>query len=247
MWTQLFLAVGIFIHLFFIMALIKKNYALMDIAWGSGFIIISLITYLHSPVSLKNALLLLTACTWGLRLSLYIYTRGRGKPEDPRYTKFRQDWAPYSNLNAYFKVFIFQGLLMFIVSLPITMGMGRAEMSWINWLGLMIWISGFSLEVFSDYYLSWFKKQPENKGKICTTGPWKLCRFPNYFGEVFLWYGVYFLAFEPKNFWTILGPMAINFLILKVTGVPPIEERYLKRPEYLEYAKKVPRFIPWWF
>jgi steroid 5-alpha reductase family enzyme len=246
MLTHLILAVLIFVHIFFLIALVKKNFAVIDIGWGLGFIVIGLVAYFHHPLSVRNALLMLIVTIWGLRLGAYILIRSRGKGEDPRYTKFRKSWEPNSNLQAYFKVFIFQGFLMLVVSLPVTVGMAHEskEISLLNWLGIVMWGIGFALEISADHYLNWWKLRPENKGKICTSGPWRLCRFPNYFGEVLLWYGIYFVSFEPKNFWTLLGPLAINFFILKVTGVPLLEEKYKKREDYQEYSKRVPRFIP---
>ncbi len=219
---------------------------MIDIGWGLGFVVIALVSYMHHPISFKNALLLMVVAIWGLRLAFYIFGRSRGKPEDPRYTKFRHEWRPRRNLQAYFKVFLFQGLLMMIVSLPVSVGMAQnsQHISILNWSGLVIWIVGLSFEVWSDYYLHWWKTQPQNKGQICTTGPWKYCRFPNYFGEVLLWYGVYLLSFEYASAWTIIGPVTINFFILKVTGVPLLEERYKDRQDYAEYAKRVPRIIP---
>jgi 3-oxo-5-alpha-steroid 4-dehydrogenase 1 len=119
-----------------------------------------------------------------------------------------------------------------------------SSFSVVNLLGLLLWILGFSLEICSDHYLNWWKTKPENKGSICTTGPWKLCRFPNYFGETLLWYGVYLIAFDLSTSWTIIGPITINFLLLKVSGVPMLEAHYKDRPAYQEYARRVPRFLP---
>jgi steroid 5-alpha reductase family enzyme len=190
--------------------------------------------------------LLLTNALWGTRLALYIFSRSRGKPEDHRYAKFRQEWQPWPNLNAWIKVFMFQGILMMIVTLPISVGMTLESktLSVINYIGVIVWIVGFTLEIIADHYLNWWKSRPENKGKICTSGPWKFARFPNYFGEISLWYGVYLIAFDPKIAWTIIGPITINFLIVKVTGIPLLEKHYQGRIDYQEYAKRVPRLIP---
>lgn len=243
---NIIISILVFVHIFFLIAILKKDFSVIDIGWGLGFILIALIAYTHNPVSFKNALLLVMTAMWGLRLALYLFKRNKGKPEDARYTKLRNDWQPKSNLNAYFKVFLFQGFLMIIVSLPIVGGMSQnhQKITWINWIGLTIWAIGFSFEICSDHYLNWWKSKSENRGQICTSGPWKYCRFPNYFGEVLLWYGVYLAGFEIASSWTIIGPIALNFLILKVTGVPLLEEKYQHRPGYAEYAARVPRFIP---
>jgi steroid 5-alpha reductase family enzyme len=246
MFFKVTIGVLVLIHLFYLIALIKRNFAVMDIAWGLGFILISLISYMHYPLSFKNAILMTVVSLWGARLAIYIYSRSRGQPEDPRYNKYRKEWGKTANLQAYLKVFLFQGFLMLVVSLPITFGMRleSSSITLINWLGLILWMSGFTLEVYADAYMSWYRKQPRHKGQLCTSGPWKICRFPNYLGEISLWYGVYFLAFAPSLWWTIIGPLAINLLILKVTGVPLLEERYKKRPGYEGYAARVPRLLP---
>lgn len=243
---MIIIAILIFIHIFFFIALVKQNFAVIDIAWGLGFILISLLAYVTNPLSSKNALMLTIVSIWGLRLALYIFNRGRGKGEDPRYAKLRAEWAPHPNLQAYFKVFLFQGFLMLVISSPVWMGMktNESSISLVNWIGLGIWLTGFFFEVWADNYLRWWKSRPENKGMICMNGPWSLTRFPNYFGEVLLWYGTYLFCFELKTSWTIIGPLTLNFLILKVTGVPLLEEKYMKREDYQEYAKRVPRFIP---
>jgi steroid 5-alpha reductase family enzyme len=246
MFSSIIISLLIFVHIFFFIALIRKNFAVIDIGWSLGIILISIISYLHQPISMKNAWLLLIVFIWGLRLSLYIYSRSVGKPEDPRYAKFRELWKPHSNLQAYFKVFLFQGFLMLMVSLPVSVNMtkGRQELSLINWIGVFVWLIGFIIEVSADTYMNWWRKNKDNHGKICTTGPWRFSRYPNYFGEVLLWYGIYLVSVELSTIWTIIGPITINFLILKVTGIPLLEERHKDRPGFEEYAKRVPRFIP---
>jgi steroid 5-alpha reductase family enzyme len=246
MFLTIFISLIIFIHFFFIIALLKKNYAVIDIGWGLGFILIALISYFHYPLSIKNALSLFLVTLWGLRLGVYLFKRNKGLPEDYRYAEYRKQWGASANLHAYMKVYLFQGLLMFIISLPFIFGMRQElnELTLLNRVGALLWVLGLALEIYSDSYLAWFKKQPENKGKICTSGPWKLCRFPNYFGEVLLWYGIYFLNFSLETSWTLIGPLTINFLILKVTGVPFLEKKYSTREEYREYSQRVPRFVP---
>lgn len=155
-------------------------------------------------------------------------------------------WGKFPSFHAYFKVFLFQGLLMLIISLPITAGMMRMEkdLNSINILGIAIFFFGWIYEAFADRYLQKFKTKPENRGKICMSGPWKLSRFPNYFGEIILWYGIYLTAVSTSTWWTIVGPLLINLLILKVSGVPLLEKKYDQRPEYREYSARVPRLIP---
>jgi steroid 5-alpha reductase family enzyme len=236
-------ALVIFIHVFYFWALATKNFGVMDIAWGLGFVLISILTYFQHPLHLKNAILLIVVSLWGLRLAWHIFKRNVGHREDFRYAQLRSEWGSAANLQAYFKVFIFQGLLMLLISTPITFGMG-SEMKWINWVGLFVWFFGWSIECYSDHYLKKFKSVPSNSGKICMSGPWSYSRFPNYLGEIILWYGIYLIGFSFSASWTFISPIILNFLILKVTGVPFLENKYMSREDYKLYAKKVSRLVP---
>ncbi len=233
-------------HFFFLLAVWRRNFGLVDIAWGQGFIVISLVSYFYHFNSIKNAVVLGLVLCWGLRLSLYLLTRNWKAPEDHRYLEMRKTWGNHPNLHAYFKVFLLQGFLMLLISIPITSGMALAdqELSLINKIGVAIFFFGWIFESYADGFLKRYKANPANKGTICMIGPWKLCRFPNYFGEITLWYGIYLAAFNPSTWWSIIGPLTINFFILKISGVPLLEKKYLERSEYLDYAAKVPRLIP---
>lgn len=244
--VSLIVSVLLLMHVFFFIAVMKKNFGLVDIAWGLGFITISLVSYFYHFNSVKNAVVLLLVLLWGLRLSLYLLGRNWSAPEDHRYQEMRQSWGKHPSLHAYFKVFLFQGFLMLLISLPITAGMMRADqkLSWINIAGVAVFFLGWIYESNADRYLKKFKANPENRGKICMSGPWKLSRFPNYFGEITLWYGIYLASVSASTWWTIIGPVIINLFILKVSGVPLLEKKYKERPEYHDYAARVPRLIP---
>lgn len=238
--------VAVLIHVFYLIALLKKNFAVIDTAWGLGFVLISIVTYFHYPLSVRNAVTMLAVFLWGSRLASYLHQRNSGKEEDFRYAEMRRGWGKYANLKAYFMVFWLQGSLMLFLSLPLTTGMMPQKWSptWFNWIGLGIFCVGLGFEAYADTYLAKFKKRPENKGKICTRGPWTICRFPNYLGEISLWYGLFLLNLGPNNWWTIICPVTLNLLILKVSGVPLLEKNYEGRADYREYSKRVPRLLP---
>jgi 3-oxo-5-alpha-steroid 4-dehydrogenase 1 len=243
---SLIFSVLVLMHVFFLLGVWKKNFGLVDIAWGQGFIVISLVSYFYHFNSVKNAVVLFLVLLWGLRLSLYLLGRNWKAPEDYRYRGMRNSWGKFPTLHAYFKVFLLQGLLMLIISLPITAGMIKADhhLSWLNIAGVSLFFFGWLYEANADRYLKKFKADPANRGKICMSGPWKLSRFPNYFGEITLWYGIYLASVTPSTWWTIIGPLTINLFILRISGVPLLEKKYKDRPEYHEYAARVPRLIP---
>lgn len=240
------LSILVLCHLFFFIGYSQNKFSVMDIAWGLGFVMVAALGYLQNIPSWPKLLLLLMTAAWGFRLAIFIFRRSRGKGEDPRYQAFKDQWGKTYVRDGYVKIFLAQGLMMFIISLPIQLGMTR-DMDYFGKfqiLGFLVWLAGFSLESWADWHLAQFKKDPSNKGKLCMNGPWTYVRFPNYLGEMILWWGVYIYIFNFWTSWTIIGPITIMMTLLKVTGIPLIEKKYLERPDYRDYAARVPRLIP---
>lgn len=77
------------------------------------------------------------------------------------------------------------------------------------------------------------------------TGLWKYTRHPNYFGEATMWWGIFIIA-SASEFYIInlISPVLITYLLLFVSGVPLLEEKYKNRPDFIEYKKHTSIFIP---
>ncbi len=240
------LAPLVLIHLFYAVAVIKMNLSVIDTAWGLGFITISACgTWLSRGSSLLENFILMMVVLWGLRLALFIHWRNHGKPEDFRYAQWRKDWGENTNRIAYFKVYLLQWGLMLVVGLPLFAVHGtQASLGFFQWLGLLIWLVGLLWESVADFQKSFFKAQAGNAHKLCNIGLWRLSRHPNYFGEALLWWGIGIAAIHDAKYWVLLGPAFINFLLLKVSGVPLIEARHEKNPEYQKYKQETPTLIP---
>lgn len=130
--------------------------------------------------------------------------------------------------------------VLFINSLPL----GYASI--LLPIGFVVWMIGFTFESVGDKQLKEFIANPENKGKIMDQGLWAYSRHPNYFGEVTQWWGLFIIALSvPFGIWSIIGPLTITFLILKVSGVPMLEKSFVGKPGWEEYKKKTSVFIPW--
>lgn len=218
----------------YLISLYKKRNDIADIAWGLGFILLSFCALFFNP-SLKLLISFILVSVWGLRLAIHIYQRNKNKKEDQRYQKFKK--------NPYFEVFITQGFFMWLISWPIINSSG--PLIWLNLLGVIVWLIGFYFESRADQELKVFLKNKKNKGKILQSGLWSISRHPNYFGEVTLWWGIWLLNMS-ANWWTIIGPLTITFLILKVSGVPLLEKRYAGNKDFEEYKKRVSVFFPCW-
>lgn len=241
--------VFLYMSFIFIIAVIKKNNGIVDIAWGLGFILVALFNFFYIPgFTARQLLVTLLIVLWGIRLAHYVNCRNKNKPEDFRYANWRREWGKYWMIRTYFQVFMFQGLFMLIVVSPVfilhydTGGkLGLLEI-----LGSAVWLIGFLFESIGDLQMMNFKKDPTNKGKIITSGVWKYTRHPNYFGESAMWWGVFLIVVSISNgLWGIISPATITFLLLFVSGIPLLEKKYKDNPEFQEYARKTSIFIPW--
>jgi steroid 5-alpha reductase family enzyme len=240
------LAPLILIHLFYFIAVRKKNLSVIDTAWGLGFVLIALTGCWQSSFkSLHENLIMIMVFLWGLRLSVFLHFRNKDRPEDYRYAQWRKDWGERVNQIAYFKVYLLQWLLMLIVSLPLFGVHGSASpIKFTHGVGFILWSLGLIWESVADYQKSKFKSQPGHENRLCQVGLWRLSRHPNYFGEILLWWGIGVAALHDHNYWVLLGPGFINFLLLKVSGVPLIEARHLNNADYQAYKNVTPTLIP---
>lgn len=242
------LVVFCYMTLWFIISLLQKRNDVADVAWGLGFVVLSWSLYL---LNTNNELLLLASLLvsiWGLRLSSHIFLRNSKKSEDYRYKQMREKWGKWATLRTYLQVFLLQGSLLILVSAPL-IGFAMNPSNAIGpvvLIGLAIWLIGFMIEVIGDSQLRSFIKNPKNKGKIMQYGLWRYTRHPNYFGEVTQWWAIWLLGYGLTSFvWTIIGPLTITFLILKVSGVPMLEKKYAGNKEYEKYKRQTSMFIPW--
>lgn len=245
-----FITVFVFFTIVFIIAQIKNNNSIVDMGWGLGFIFIALHGLLTAEtITLAGYTIFAMVLLWGLRLFLYISIRNWGKPEDYRYVAMREKWGNnHPRVQAFFKVFMFQGLLMMIVAAPIHAAFlitTEVNIIWII-IAALFFLIGFYFEAVGDVQLRKFITNPANKGKVMQSGLWKYTRHPNYFGETVMWWSIFIVIVSaPWGIVSIIGPLLITLLLLFVSGVPLLEKKYMKKPEFVEYAKRTSIFFPW--
>jgi steroid 5-alpha reductase family enzyme len=243
------LILGLMIVLWLV-SLALKNSSIVDILWGTGFVIVTWLVFILTPDGFlpRKILTGLLVTIWGLRLSIHILLRNWGKPEDFRYQKWRQESGSIWWLKSFFQVFLLQGFLMWIISTPII----AAEISpvsplgFLDYLAMIVWGVGFFFETAGDYQLKKFKSNPANKGKVLDSGVWRYSRHPNYFGDAFQWWGFYLLALSAGAWWTVFSPVIMTLLLLKVSGVALLEKSLKEtKPQYREYMEATSAFVPW--
>jgi len=227
-----------------------KNSSIVDIFWGTGFVISNWVYFVLTPQGFLLRKLLIGALVtiWGLRLSIHILRRNWGKPEDFRYQKWRNEAGSKWPLQSYLRVFLLQGLLMWIISAPLLAAQRAAlpgHLTFLDGLGAFLWLVGFFFESMGDLQLTRFKANPANKGKVLDSGVWRYTRHPNYFGDAAQWWGYYLIALGAGGWWSIFSPIIMTIFLLRVSGVALLEKTLETRPGYKEYIASTSAFIPW--
>jgi steroid 5-alpha reductase family enzyme len=233
-----------------LLSLLLKNASIVDIFWGIGFVIVAWTAFFLAPQGYlpRKNLGIIMATLWGLRLALHIGWRNWGKPEDFRYAKWREENGARWWWVSFFKVFLLQGILMWVISAPLiavqTSGF-PAILTPLDLLGEVLWGIGLAFETIGDLQLARFKSNPANKGKLMITGLWKFTRHPNYFGDALAWWGLYIMALAAGAWWTIFSPIVMTWLLMNVSGVAMLERTMSLKPGYEEYTRKTSAFFPW--
>jgi steroid 5-alpha reductase family enzyme len=232
------------------LSLVLRDASVVDIFWGLGFVLVGgyyLIT--TDPDSgLRGWLVMALVALWAIRLALHIGLRNIGAGEDFRYRTWREQSGRWFWLVSFFKVFLLQALVLWVVSSPLLLAQlpgPRAGLSVLDLIGISLFVVGFLFEAIADRQLRRFKSDPNNSGKILRTGLWSRSRHPNYFGEAVLWWGLGLLAVPTGGWLALVGPTMITFLLVKISGVAMLDAALVeRRPGYAEYIATTPAFVP---
>jgi steroid 5-alpha reductase family enzyme len=245
--TQLLLITLGYATLWFIISRILKRNDIADIAWGIGYILLGTYIFLTHPTSVHFHLIYGLIIAWGIRLSVHIFIRNKGKKEDVRYENMRKNWGKYVHLFSFLQVYVLQGVLMIAIASPLlfTALATPQPISPLVYIGILVWMIGFFFESVGDYQLAQFIKNPNNRGAILSRGLWKYTRHPNYFGEVTMWWGIFLISLSAGvGFWALVSPLTITILILGVSGIPMLEKKYQGNAAFDAYKQKTSAFFP---
>lgn len=226
----------------------RRDVSIVDISWGAGIVIAGWVAWAVGDGNTDRANLLLAMVTiWGVRLTLHLAHRHRGRGEDLRYAVLRRHRANFA-MSSLVTVFGFQAIAMFIVVLPVQLAVTPPEpaVGVLGVIGAVVWGLGLFFEVVADAQLTRFRSDPNNAVAVLDQGLWRYSRHPNYFGDALIWWGIWLVAAESGDAaWAIGAPALMTFLLVRVTGVPPLEHGLTKRREgYPAYVARTSPFIP---
>jgi steroid 5-alpha reductase family enzyme len=242
-------AVGALMLATWLLSLARRDASVVDIAWGIGFVLVAWTSFALADGAAARKWLVVTLVTlWGLRLTVHLALRKRGEGEDFRYREMRGRYQERFALASLGLVFGLQGLGMWVVSLPVQAAQvphSPSGLTVLDFVGVGIWSVGMLFETVGDLQLTRFRSEPRNRGKLLDSGLWRFTRHPNYFGDFCIWWGLYALALATgEAWWTVVGPLVMSFVLLRLSGVP-VMERHLKRSQgYEDYVQRTSAFFP---
>ncbi len=234
-----------------LLSLIGRDASIVDAFWGLGFILVAVVYLVATDGFVGRKILITTlVAVWGLRLSLYILWRSWGKGEDYRYRRWREEAGDSFGWLSFFRVFLLQGLLLWLISMPILAAQSAEDpdrLTVVDLLGTLVWGIGFTFEAVGDWQLARFKADSANRGKVMRSGLWAYTRHPNYFGDATAWWGFFIIAAGTTNgYLTFFSPLLMTVLLLRVSGVALLERTQAQtKPEYRDYIESTSVFLPW--
>lgn len=243
-------SIAVLMVVMWLVSLLARDASIVDIIWGLGFVVVAVTAAVVGDGAVDRRYLLLALVgVWGLRLSGYLAWRNLGHGEDYRYQAMRKKHGDRFWLVSLFQVFLLQGVLMWVVSLPVQLSASAelpASLGPLAYAGIAVWLVGLVFETVGDAQLAAFKADPDNKGKVMDRGLWRFTRHPNYFGDFCVWWGIFLVAAETvPGRYGVVGPLVMSFLLLRVSGVAMLEKTIGKRrPGYAEYVERTSAFFP---
>ncbi len=208
---------------------------------------VALAFYLNPSVDPRDVLIGLLIVVWAVRLGSFLFMRVKQDGKDDRFTIMK------TQFHWFLMTWTLGGLWVFL-----TMAAGLAAITsdttqpfgLMAYLGLALWIFGFSIEVIADRQKRVFKKNQQKDKEFITSGLWAWSRHPNYFGEITLWIGLTLIALPVLSGWqlvTLISPVFVYILLTKISGIPLLENRGMKKwgsdPEYIDYVNRTPALI----
>ena len=203
--------------------------------------------YLNPSMDPRDLMIGVLITIWALRLGTFLFSRVKQDGKDKRFTVMK------TQFHWYIMTWTMGGLWVFL-----TMAAGLAAItSNVNvplgimaYLGLALWIIGFSIEVIADKQKRNFKKRENKEKEFITDGLWAWSRHPNYFGEITLWVGLTLIALPVLSGWqlvTLISPIFVYILLTRISGIPMLENRSQKKwgsdPEYVDYIQRTPSLV----
>ena len=246
-WAWALAPIGALTVATWLVSVIKRDVSIVDSAWSLLFLAaaLSYATIVPNPGP-RTVIVIVLVTLWAMRLAGYLTWRNWDEEEDRRYRQIRARNEPGFAFKSLYLVFGLQGLLAWIISLPLLAAVAaNAPLNLLDIAGVPVAILGVTFESIADWQLARFKADPTHRDRVLDTGLWRYTRHPNYFGEFCVWWGFYLIALAAGGWWSIVSPLLMSFLLLNVSGVVLLEKDISqRRPAYRDYITRTNAFFP---
>lgn len=181
---------------------------------------------------------------WAIRLGSFLFMRIHKDGEDKRFRTIKP------SATQFFMTWTLQGLWVSLCSMCALTAISSSSGVIVNtlfYIGFVLFMFGFCIEIVADNQKSKFRSFPENKDKFITTGLWAKSRHPNFFGEIVLWTGIAVMSFsslQGLQYLTLISPLFTYILLMHISGVRMLEARADKKwghdEAYIKYKSETP-------
>ena len=205
-------------------------------------------TYQSISLNFGNLILVLLISIWTIRLGLFLFMRIHKAGEDKRFRTIK------TSASQFFMTFTISGLWVTLCSMCALVAISSPEglvMNALTYVGIILFIIGFGIEIVADNQKTAFRSIEANKDSFITSGLWSKSRHPNYFGEVLLWFAIAVISFsslEGLQLITLISPVFTYILLVYVSGVRMLEDmndkKWADNEKYKSYKKNTPMLFP---
>jgi len=205
-------------------------------------------TYQSISLNFGNLILVLLISIWTIRLGLFLFMRIHKAGEDKRFRTIK------TSASQFFMTFTLSGLWVTLCSMCALVAISSPEglvMNALTYVGIILFIIGFGIEIVADNQKTAFRSIEANKDSFITSGLWSKSRHPNYFGEVLLWFAIAVISFsslEGLQLITLISPVFTYILLVYVSGVRMLEDmndkKWADNEQYKSYKKNTPMLFP---
>jgi steroid 5-alpha reductase family enzyme len=232
----------------------SRNSGWVDTIWTFGLGLVGALSaampFVH-PLNLRSGLVATMAVIWSLRLGLHIVFRTHRITDDPRYAKLIGDWGADASRQMFW---LLQKQAVVSIPLALAMWIAAANPSPLSPAqaapAILIFVAAVVGEAVADEQLRRFRLQ-RNSAQVCDTGLWRWSRHPNYFFEWLGWlsYPLLAISLHDNYPWGVLAlgaPICMYWLLVHVSGIPPLEEHMLSRrgDAFRHYQMRTNAFFP---
>jgi steroid 5-alpha reductase family enzyme len=255
---RVFLAAGVLVFLILAVTWAAgeacRNHGIMDVIYPIVPAAVGAFALSQAPVApgAHGIVVAVLVAIWAVRLVAHmVFTRGNLASEPEPYASLRRKFGARWPVWGFFSVYMLQGVLCWVWSAVLVFAFAAPNQQFtpLDGVAVAVWLVGFVFQAGGDRQLARFKCDPANKGKLFQGGLWSLTRHPNYFGEAVMWWAYFLFALaHPWGLITIVSPLYATWFMASGSAAPGNERHMRKtRPDYEDYARRVPQFFPWRF